>query len=309
MYAVSGRCLVAMGDPIGAPAVRDDLAWRFLGRCRELGACPVFYQVHRDQIPLYLDLGLALLKLGEEARVDLGAFALKTARKDLRRAHQRALKDGCSFAVLSPEEVVPALPRLRAISDAWLADKGASEKGFSLGFFAEDYLARLPIAVVRSGGGIVAFANIWTTGTREELSFDLMRFAPDAPRGAMDLLLVELMQWGQAQGYRWFNLGMAPMSGFRDRPHAPLWTRAAVQLFRHGEAFYNFRGLREYKEKFAPQWQPRYLACPGGLAMPRVLAQVSILIGGGLRGVLPRKPPESAGSSRSPAASDTAPAE
>jgi phosphatidylglycerol lysyltransferase len=291
MYAPSGRCLVAMSDPIGAPAVREELAWRFLARCRDLGACPVFYQVHRDQLPLYLDLGLALLKLGEEARVDLKAFSLKTARKDLRRSHARALKEGCSFAVLAPEEIPPLLPRLRAISDGWLAEKGAAEKGFSLGFFDEAYLARLPLAVVRREGQVVAFANLWPTGTREELSFDLMRSAPEASRGVMDLLLVELMQWGQAQGYHWFNLGMAPMSGFRDRPHAPLWSRAAAQLFRHGEAFYNFRGLREYKDKFGPQWQPRYLACPGGLAVPRVLAQVSLLIGGGLRGMLPVRTP------------------
>ncbi|HYU35043.1 MAG TPA: phosphatidylglycerol lysyltransferase domain-containing protein, partial [Thermoanaerobaculia bacterium] len=56
----------------------------------------------------------------------------------------------------------------------------------------------------------------------------------------------------------------------------------------HGEHFYNFQGLREYKEKFDPVWEPRYLACPGGLMLPRVLTDIAALIGGGLRGVVGR---------------------
>lgn len=83
---------------------------------------------------------------------------------------------------------------------------------------------------------------------------------------------------GKAAGYRWFNLGMAPLSGIEDRPLAPLWNRAAALVFRHGEHFYGFRGLREYKEKFDPQWAPKYLASPGGLALPRILADVATLI-------------------------------
>jgi phosphatidylglycerol lysyltransferase len=59
-------------------------------------------------------------------------------------------------------------------------------------------------------------------------------------------------------------------------------------LFRLGEHFYNFQGLRAYKQKFDPAWEPRYLAGPGGFALPRVLTHVSSLVGGGLRGVLAR---------------------
>ena len=54
-------------------------------------------------------------------------------------------------------------------------------------------------------------------------------------------------------------------------------------VYGHGETFYNFKGLRAYKEKFHPEWEPRYLAYPGGLALPRILADVSALIAGGYR--------------------------
>ncbi|HEY8183629.1 MAG TPA: phosphatidylglycerol lysyltransferase domain-containing protein, partial [Thermoanaerobaculia bacterium] len=55
---------------------------------------------------------------------------------------------------------------------------------------------------------------------------------------------------------------------------------------RFGEHFYNFQGLRQYKEKFDPIWEPMYLASPGGLALPRILTNLATLISGGLRGVV-----------------------
>jgi phosphatidylglycerol lysyltransferase len=113
-----------------------------------------------------------------------------------------------------------------------------------------------------------------------------MRQLPDAPSQTMDFLFISLMLHGHAQGYRWLNLGMAPMSGMEDRELAPVWHRLGALVFRHGEYFYNFRGLRAYKEKFGPVWRPMYLAAPGGLALPRVLANIAALVSRGLKGVI-----------------------
>jgi phosphatidylglycerol lysyltransferase len=132
----------------------------------------------------------------------------------------------------------------------------------------------------------VAFATLWRSGGKEELSVDLMRERLDAPPGVMDFLFVRLMLYGTADGYRWFNLGMAPFSGIERHPLAPLWNRIGALLFRHGEHFYNFQGLRRYKDKFNPVWRPRYLASPGGLTLPRVLADVASLVSGGLSGII-----------------------
>jgi phosphatidylglycerol lysyltransferase len=104
----------------------------------------------------------------------------------------------------------------------------------------------------------------------------------------MDFLFIELMLWGQREGYHWFNLGMAPLSGLQDRSFAPVWNRMGAFLFRHGEHFYNFEGLRHYKEKYDPVWRPRYLASPGGFALPRILVDVTTLIAGGPRKMLMR---------------------
>ncbi len=70
-----------------------------------------------------------------------------------------------------------------------------------------------------------------------------MRHLPDAPNGVMDCLFVQLMMWGKQQGYQWFDLGMAPLSGLAARQFAPLWNRLGGLIYDHGEAFYNFAGV------------------------------------------------------------------
>jgi phosphatidylglycerol lysyltransferase len=287
MYNVEGRSWVAMGDPIGPSKEWPELVWRFREMCDRNGGWSVFYEVESENLHLYLDLGLTMLKLGEEARVPLVTFSLEgSAHKGLRHTQRKLEKEGWLFEVIPREGVSSLLPELKRISDAWLDEKNTREKGFSLGFFKEDYLKRFPAGVVRKGGRIVAFADVWPGAEKEELSIDLMRYLPKAPHGVMEYLFIELMLWGKEERYRWFNLGMAPLSGLEDRALAPLWNRLGAFVFRHGEHFYNFQGLRQYKEKFDPEWKPKYLASPGGLALPRIFTDLASVISGGLRGVV-----------------------
>jgi len=287
MYAVEGRSWIAMGDPVGPDTRWPELIWKFRELSDRYGGRTVFYEVGPDHLHLYLDLGLSLLKLGEEARVPLTSFSLEgSARKDLRYTRRKLEKEGCRFEVMQPESVASHLDELKKISDAWLTEKSTREKGFSLGFFQPDYISRCPVALVIRNGRIEAFANLWTGAQLEELSLDLMRYLPEAAEGVMEFLFICLMLWGKEQGYRWFNLGMAPFSGLENRALAPLWNRLGAFVFRHGEHFYNFQGLRQYKEKFDPQWRPRYLASTGGLALPQIFANLATLISGGMKGVV-----------------------
>jgi phosphatidylglycerol lysyltransferase len=132
----------------------------------------------------------------------------------------------------------------------------------------------------------MAFGNVWRTDLKEELSVDLMRYRTGAPEDVMQFLLVRLMLWAKEHGYEWFNLGMAPLSGVEARPAGPLWNRIAALAYQYGEHFYNFQGLRQYKEKFHPVWTPRYLASPGGLTLPRILTNLVTLISGGFTELL-----------------------
>ena len=284
MYAVQGRTWAALGDPVGPEERLTDLVRLFLERCADFGGIPVFYEVTRAHLPLYADFGLTFVKLGEEARVDLTTFTLEGAHAArLRQVVRRLDKDGGVFRIVEPAEVPAILPALRLVSDDWLAAKAGGEKGFSMGFFDEEYLSRFPIAVIEREGQIQAFANLWRAGQQVELSVDLMRYHRAAPKDVMEALFVHLMEWGKPQGYHWFALGMAPLSGFEQSPVAPLWNRIGAFLYDHGNAVYNFQGLRAYKQKFNPIWEQHYLAYPGGLRLPLILADVSALVAGGYR--------------------------
>lgn len=277
---------IAIGDPCGSPQVQDEIVWQFREAADRYAAKPVFYRVRPDLLPLYLDLGLTPLKLGEEALVDLRNFSLGgSARSALRHCVNRGRREGWELRVLAATEVPAHMDRLRTISDQWLQAKNTREKGISLGFFAADYLARTDIAVLARGEEIAAFANLWRPQAREEISIDLMRYANDAPPMAMDLLLVSLMLWSKEQGYHHFNLGMAPLSGFEAHPLAPMWHKLGRSVFTYGNEFYNFQGLRAFKDKFDPEWSPRYIALPSTLDLPAALLHITTLIAGGTRGV------------------------
>nr|WP_279237574.1 bifunctional lysylphosphatidylglycerol flippase/synthetase MprF [Dyella sedimenti] len=290
MYDVEGRSWVAMGDPVGEDEdARRELVWTFRDLCERAGGWPLFYQVRPEDLDLYLETGMNLLKIGEEARVPLESFNLDgKSKKVLRNTINKLTREGMRLEIIPAEAVAAMLPRLKVISDAWIRDKGVREKGFSLGAFDARYLQRTPMALVWQGEQLLAFANLLLTDNKEEASLDLMRHLPDSPSGVMDFLFVELMQWAKAQGYRWFNLGMAPFSGLQSRRNAPLWNRLGAMLFGRGERFYNFQGLHRYKDKFDPVWEPRYLAVPNGIALPLVFANLASLISGGLSGMVRR---------------------
>jgi phosphatidylglycerol lysyltransferase len=287
MYGVQGRSWIALGDPVGPDETHADLIWGFHELADRHGGWTVFYEVEDDNLPIYVDLGLTVLKIGEEGVVHLPGFSLEGgARSGFRHTLNKGERDGLRFDLLPPHQVPAVLRELRAVSDAWLESKSTREKSFSLGRFDEAYLSEFPIAVVRRDRDILAFANVWQGAEGGDLSIDLMRFLPDAPPGMMDFLFVHLMLWGKGRGFQRFNLGMAPLAGLRTGPLAPLWNRVAAVVYRHGEDFYNFQGLQQYKEKFRPAWYPRYLVCPGGAALPGVLGDLAALISGGLLGAL-----------------------
>ena len=289
MYARRGRSLVALYDPIGPTQQRAEMIWQFRDLCDFHHARPVFYQVRAENLPYYMDIGLTAIKLGEEARVDLRGFDIEAKgkeMKDLRYTWNRGSRDGLSLEVYDPGQA--PLDELRVISNAWLEGKNVREKGFSLGRFSPEYLAHFRIAIVHFEGRPVAFSNLLETQGVELASLDLMRAHPQAPKLTMEFMMVGLIQHYKKLGYSRFSLGMVPLSGLQPRRGAPLTQRLGSMVFRRGEQLYNFQGLRRFKDKFQPDWEPRYMAVPAGLDPLVALADTAALIAGGLTGLVKR---------------------
>lgn len=279
MYQVRGASWVMMADPVGNRAAWPDLLWRLRALADAGQGRILLYQISRDVLEIAVEIGLQIVKYGEEAFVDLADFTLAGSEmRNLRQSERRAARDGATFEIVRATAIGQIMPELRCVSDRWLVAKAQREKGFSLGSFDENYVARFDCAVARVDGQIVAFANIWPTPDRGELSVDMMRHDAAAPPGTMDFLFANLMLWGRAQGYARFTLGLAPLSGIESRRLSPVWVKAASLLFRHGERLYGFQGLRAYKAKFAPDWQSRYIAGPQGIALLHALRDLQRLV-------------------------------
>lgn len=287
MFARKGRSWVALYDPVGPREEWPELVWRFVELAGESGGRAAFYQVRPQALPVYLDAGLRVYKLGECATVELAGFSLEGKRRaNLRHGVARAQRDGLAFEWLPAGAAEAVFDALQAVSDDWLGRQDTAEKAFSLGAFSREYVMRQPVALVRHEGRIVAFATMLVTGLSAEAAVDLMRQRGDAPKTTMDFLFTQIILHLREQGVARFNLGMVPLSGMASHRLAPRWQRLGRLLFNHGENFYNFQGLRSFKEKFDPVWEPRYLAAPGGLSPLLVLSDTAALIAGGWRRVI-----------------------
>jgi phosphatidylglycerol lysyltransferase len=297
-YRTSGRFLVAWSDPVGPPGKEREIVAAFVEHAADWDREAVLYQITPQLLPVAHDLGFVFFKLGEEAVVDLAAFDLKGNKaKSQRHAINLVEKAGGRFRIAAHEEVDVLLPALRRVSEAWLAAKRTTEKGFSLGRFDEVYLGRFPCAVVESADGrIAAFANVLEGPRREEMSIDLMRYddtVDPALGSSMEYLLLKLMLDAKERGFKRFNLGMAPLAAVGEARRARPVERLAHQFFLHGETWYNYQGLRHFKERFHPVWEPRYMAYRRPWDWPLAVVATTQLISGRWRALLPAKGPRS----------------
>ncbi|MBW4082122.1 bifunctional lysylphosphatidylglycerol flippase/synthetase MprF [Paenibacillus sp. S150] len=260
--------LVVLGDPLGPRSLINEGISEFRQTADLYGLAVVFYQATPAYLPLYHEQGYRFFKLGEEAAVPLADFTLSGKKNsDLRNVKSRFEREEYLFEVTAAPHPAALLDELHGISEEWLS--GRSEKGYSLGWFKPSYLQLAPLALLRGkDGAVLAFASIapgYDGG--DTVSIDLMRHRKNAPNGTMDYLFVRLLEWAKEQGAGRFNLGNAPLSSVGRNSGALREEKLAHLVFVRGGHWYGFAGLRRYKEKFNPEWEPRYLAYPAVLTL------------------------------------------
>ena len=279
---------LALGDPIG-PA--DDVFAAIDGfhqMCLRNGWVCAFYQTLPDDLDAYRNAGFEAVAIGDEAIVDVREFDVATQRKSMRSRLRKLAKDGYTCDVVRAPQDARTLREVRAVSDDWLAVRGGHELGFSLGWFDDDYIAECDLMVLRSPTGrIEAFANIISEYRADEATIDLMRHSPGAPSGTMDMLFVRLFEWARDEGFASFNLGLSALAGVGEDPADPAVARLLQLVYEYGNRFYNFRGLHEYKAKFGPVWQPRYLIYQVSSDLPAVFSAI-VRANEGSKPLLPR---------------------
>lgn len=252
--------ILVMGDPSGKKTDFEAAIEALITQVDRYNYLPVFYENSEEMVMILHEFGYDFIKFGERAYVHLPDFTLSGKKmKGQRASFNKVLKAGYQFEVIKPPFSSETITALKKISDEWLA--GHKEKGFSLGFFSEDYLQRAPIAVIKNETEIVAFANFMPTYTDTIGTIDLMRHSPTkAPSGTMDFLFINLFQYMRDEMVLdYFDLGMAPLANVGTSRKSFTQERIAYLVYNFGSHFYSFGGLKEYKDKYADDWVPEYV--------------------------------------------------
>ncbi|MEL6829262.1 MAG: GNAT family N-acetyltransferase [Pseudomonadota bacterium] len=279
-YSDINGARIAMGPPIGPRSAWQDTIAAFRRDAESAGLRPAIYSVPPDLLPVLHDLKFSYEKIGENAILNLPDFSLSGRKREVIRRSRRKLAErhGATFELSMPPHNDRVLAALKPVSDGWLEKNGGREKSFSLGRFDARFLNRCPIGIVEVNGQVIAFGSLLVAPDKTWVGIDLMRYDPDlAVTNTVDFLLVELILWAKEAGFGKFDLAMAPLSGLTQEEVAPLYARIGQFVFERGERLYNFRGLRRFKQKFNPEWEPRYIAALGYWTLPIVLAQVAYL--------------------------------
>ena len=272
-YKMVGTTALALGEPVGQPGACRDVVKEFLELCDLNGWTPAFHQVG-DNAQALESAGLKVLKIGEEAVIDVRAWNLDAnENKQLRSALRRVERAGLEVVELHQPIDDDTMDELRNVSDAWMADGSHRERTFTLGQFDPAYLRTTRVLVVREReeARIVAFANVLPSYRSGVGNFDLMRRRPDAPNGAMEYLFVTLIHRFRDEGMRGMTLGFAPLANITGDGLAD---RALRLLYEQGNRAFNYQGLQQFKSKWNPKWEPRFLAYRSETELPKVAAAI-----------------------------------
>ncbi len=280
MYSKYKDKIIVLGDPIATKENLYSCIEEFQAFTNLYGYDVVFYEIEEKNFSTYHDAGYYFFKLGEEARIDLEEFNLIGSKNSaFRNTLRRVEREGYSFSIIEPPFNNEVVSQLKEISDKWLGNR--KEKGFSLGWFSEDYIQRSPIAILKNEeeNKIMGFVTIMDANDGgKTVAIDLMRIDKNAPNASMDYLMLNLFLTFKEKGYKYFSLGEAPLSNVGFNTHSHLQEKLARLVYNSGNIFYSFDGLRRYKSKFSPIWQPRYLAYPKFMSLPEVFVNLCSLI-------------------------------
>jgi phosphatidylglycerol lysyltransferase len=280
-YGVKFRVAVCMGDPVGARKSISILMQEFKLFCKQRHLVITLIQTTDKYKEEYLSITLKSVLIGADAVIDLNEFQTTTIRnKYFRNLLNRYNKQAFTYhSYLAPHHN-KLISELREVSDSWVDLPHRKEWSFLTGRFDDDYLKHVTLYVLRDKDGKAqAFANGLPSFKPGVATIDLMRHRADAPTNSIDLLFINMLKADSNEGYSDFNLGLSPLDA-RPFMHSTA-ERLLISLYKVSNSFIGFRGLHQFKSKYQPNWEPRYVWYQTG---PGNLIKIGIAVLGLLRG-------------------------
>ena len=292
-YSLWRMYAVALADPICPKEARADMIHGFAAFCKQQDWQPMFYCAHVDNRSVYEETGFVTFKVGEDARLSVNDFKLEGGKfQNLRTARNKARKNGLSMQWYKPAPQVDhgLEAQLCLLSQEWLNRKHGGEMTFDLGSFSLEFVHQQGVAIVRNPEGRIESFSTWQPYNQGKgRCLDLMRGREEA-RDVMDFLIVEAIDHFKAEGVEEVSLGNAPLANVDAEAQAgdsSRQERAVKFLFDHFDQYYGYKSLFNFKKKYQPDWQGRYLAYRPGVPLAMVgLAIAAVHLPRGFLGLL-----------------------
>ena len=273
-YTYLGRHALVSGDPIGAPDSCVRVIDEFLDMCAERAWGVAFLAVRESDRQLYLDRGLHTLYLGDEAIVRCRGFSLEGRRwKSIRQSSGRVART-YRFVWMAETDAGPELiGQLNEISRRWRGK--APERGFTMTLSQDiegtnpDF--RLCIAMDEDDrpGGFLRVVPIH--GDDPGYTLDVMRRDPETPNGMTEFLLTRTMMKLDELGLDRLSMNFAAWGRFfEDDVEYSIPQRIVKLVLDALSPFYQIRSLKEFNQRFHPEWIPRCIAYEDLRSLPRV---------------------------------------
>jgi phosphatidylglycerol lysyltransferase len=271
-YVLQGDVVLVIGDPIGPAQELPLVLTEFLAFWRARHKPVAFWQAREELLDLYRSHRLHVLKIGEDAIIDVQKFTLKGGKMaNVRTSFKRAEKSAMHVVFYKGAGICEAhREQMARISQAWLAHKGGSEMGFSMGRFVPgNDTTQFTALAFDLQGTMHAFLTFIPIYGRNGWSLDLLRRDEQATPGTMELLIVRSLEYFKTCGNTTVSLGLAPLNNNNQCPPSLLDRFCSILLQRSGK-FQHFQTLTSFKQKFQPSWENRYLIFSRQLSLPQI---------------------------------------
>ncbi|MBV8949207.1 MAG: DUF2156 domain-containing protein [Solirubrobacterales bacterium] len=270
-YTIENGVLLLSGDPVGPQEAFADLLRQVRTFAEVRGLKLGALGASQTLCPLYDELGLRTIYLGDEAVVDLGRFSLEG--RPIRKVRQSVTRLGkagyqaelCALRGLDPgtlEEVEGVVERGR---------QGAPERGFSMAMdsLQGEHDHETLVVMARDGDGAIrGVLHFVPCYGRPAVSLSFMRRDPSTPNGLTEFLVVRAIELLRERGIEELSLNFA---AFAKWLHSPEQRRERVlgKLIALGNPFFQIESLYRFNAKFFPRWEPRFLVYEGTFGLPR----------------------------------------
>lgn len=290
-YRVEGGVLIISGEPVGPEDALPELLSKVAAFAERRGLRIAAVGVSTKTRPLFEQLGLHGLYLGDEAIVETASFSLDgRAIRKVRQSVSRLEKAGYN-CLASPiadlgEETVAEVAEA---ATRWLGE--AEERGFSMALDAglAEHRDTLVVLAHDADGRLRGLLHLVpTTAQRRGLSLSMMRRDPEAPNGLTEFMIVKAIESFRERGIEEISLNFAAFARLLHSPEgvAERFLRRLLQL---ADSFFQIERLYRFNDKFNPRWEARYLMHEGTLNLPRA-ALATLWVEGQLpRPHLPRR--------------------